>query len=186
MRFAPLLCMRVSPARGHPHTQGLAASPQGRYAAWHGARDENGDHCVLRCGMLVLLASLCMRVSRARGHAHTQGLAALAISADSADDEASADGDDKTLQARAPVQQKRLQTSYYDRFFRDKLVLTSKKISFLKVAFLRKNWPKNNINRQKKSILQLPAALGRAMAKLPKFIELSDCQSRLYANHKNT
>jgi hypothetical protein len=37
----------------------------------------------------------------------------------------------------------------------------------------------------KKRILQLPAALGRAMAKLNKFLELSDSQSRLYANNKN-
>ena len=63
--------------------------------------------------------------------------------------------------------------------------------------FLAKFCRKKSVLRQKlrryqaylkKSILQLPAALhwgaGRAKAKLPKFIELSDCQSRLYANKK--
>ena len=59
--------------------------------------------------------------------------------------------------------------------------------------FLAKFCRKKSVLRQKlrryqaylkMSILLLPAALGRAVAKLPKFIELSDCQSRLYANKK--
>ena len=54
------------------------------------------------------------------------------------------------------------------------MVMASKKISFIKVAFFKKNWPKNKINRQKKEhftvaggvearcgVLLLPAALGQ-------------------------
>ena len=59
--------------------------------------------------------------------------------------------------------------------------------------FLAKFCRKKSVLRQKlrryqaylkMSILLLPAALGRAVAKLPKFIELSDCQSGLYANNE--
>ena len=40
------------------------------------------------------------------------------------------------------------------------MVMASKKISFLKVAFLKKNWPKSKINRQKKECFTVPGGVG--------------------------
>ena len=60
---------------------------------------------------------------------------------------------------------------------------------FLAKFCRKKSVPRQKLRRYqaylKKSILQLPAALGRAKAKLPEFIEISDCLTRLYANKRN-